>query len=567
VRVESAPPIGEFAWKAEKAARVSCRGARHLDLDTLLVDPEGKVVLAYLAVAVPPPLRADLRTLPTQRGQRSQGLRHDSRTFGYIPRRTWKRELCRVSSLDREHPEVREGLIEMGLAAEARYAEVAPDTFSYHAEAATRILPEWLLPGAQVFSGGIVNRNSALAYHRDSGNIAETFSAMVAVRSAVDGGHLHMPEVGLCLPVHDGSLTIFNGQAWVHGVTPMRVRPGGYRLTFVYYTLAALWQCLPIEEEVARSQAVNTDRTRRRAAHPLNQSKIDRPALKDLIKFAAIEVASGDLEPWAVMIGALDVPPEDRAWLVKLYNAFDDLGSAWNVYRRWPSPAAWAAAPDRDEAATYPCTQERRNLRGGKVVRHLASYVEVLDGREQLQWLKEALGDLDPEAGWVAVSAEMRRIWGVGRQTAFEWAEFAEKSLGLPISAPDAALWDSTGPRRSLERLYGAEASTPADLDRWAAEVRGVLDESNINLPWEDFETVICDFNVMRDGRYYPGRHLAALAEEVRDAPDNALLIDAWDATVVEPWRRIAPGIDPAQARHYRDTGEIITGPVGIGRK
>ena len=71
---------------------------------------------------------------------------------------------------------------------------------------------------------------------------------------------------------------------------------------------------------------------------------------------------------------------------------------------------------------------------------------------------------------------------------------------------------------------------------------------------------MICDFNVMRDGRYYPGRHLAALREEIDDLPrvdDRWQLNESWERIVPSAWRSIAPGIDKAKLTVYRDTGKI----------
>lgn len=296
----------------------------------------------------------------------------------------------------------------------------------------------------------------------------------------------------------------------------------------------------------------------------------DLDRLDDLVEFARLEVEANDLEPWALMIGGLlaagHVTDDEAHWLVQLYNSFDSLESAWGVFRRWPDPYRWALAPDADDAANYPCTQERRNLRGGKVLRRLDSYVSLLAGGSQREWLRAPVTGTDPHRDFLAVMAHTRRVWGVGRQSAFEWAEFGQKALGLPIEAPDAQLWESEGPRRSIQRLYGGDhAVTAAWLHTNAVHAKAYLAERGVDMPWEDFETVICDFNVMRDGRYYPGRHLAALREEIAAIPDPAdrdLLGGVFDSIIPDPWRRIAPGIDPELMPVYRDTGTIIAEPA-----
>lgn len=292
----------------------------------------------------------------------------------------------------------------------------------------------------------------------------------------------------------------------------------------------------------------------------------DQAALADLACFAALETASHDLEPWAELLAALHrsgiLDTEDVLWAVKLYNAYDDLGSALSVLARWPSPKAWDAAPDRAEAAQYPCTQERRNLRGGLVLRHLADYAHQLGGLPQAVWLRMPLCG-DPAADYDRLMSHLRTVWGVGRQSAFEWAEFTAKVIGLPVHASHAHLWESEGPRRSLQRLYGHPNPSPAWLDQRARVCRDWLADTGTSLIWEDFETVICDFNVMRDGRYYPGKHLASIAEELTRVPAELerAARAAWTEVIPEPWCRIAPGIDPAKLGYYRDTGAIVSAP------
>jgi hypothetical protein len=293
-----------------------------------------------------------------------------------------------------------------------------------------------------------------------------------------------------------------------------------------------------------------------------------REPLDDLVAFARVEVDSGDLEPWAEIvrelhvIGALGV--EATYWVVKLYNGFDSLGSALRAYERWSSVNDWRG--DRAPAVLdLPLTQERRGLRGGKIRRHLDDYAGHLGPDTQREWIRGALGRVSAEEDWLRLEAQLRGIYGVGRQTAFEWAEFLAKCLGVDVSAPDARLWESEGPRRALQRLYGEPNPSAAWLNERAEECRAHLAAAGVELAWVDFETVICDFNVMRDGRYYPGRHLAALREEIVEAPESfqEALSEAWERVVSPRWQTIKPGIQKALLPVYRDTGEMVEGCDG----
>lgn len=292
---------------------------------------------------------------------------------------------------------------------------------------------------------------------------------------------------------------------------------------------------------------------------------VDDP-LADLVTFARYEVAAADVEPWAAVlaemrsVGGWD--DERLLWAVKLYNAFDDLGSAMAVMADCAGPADWPHA-DRNAAARLPCSGERRNLRGGRVLHHIDSYVHLLGGQSQSAWLREAIPTgADPADSFLTLMPYLRRVWGVGRLTAFEWAEFTAKVLGLDLEPPHAFLWESSGPRESLERLYGNDSPTVEWLDATAVECREMLAVAGVPLTWWDFETVICDFNVMRKGRYYPGKHLAMILDEIESLTGRETrrqLRQAFRGVVPAPWRDVPPGVDKQLARAYRETGIVRT--------
>lgn len=293
---------------------------------------------------------------------------------------------------------------------------------------------------------------------------------------------------------------------------------------------------------------------------------VDTRILADLVRFARVEVASNDIEPWAAVIRAVDLPREQKIWLATLYNTHDDLHSAWKSMRLWPTPHHWGRAENRHKAAEFHCTQERRNLRGGRVLQRHASYVSMLNGLDEVDWMRRAFGHGNNSGtNFRLLTEQMRTVWGVGRQSAFEWAEFMGKVAGLPVDAADGQLWESSGPRRSLEILFQMPTPSPAQLDEAANITRDYLFGEGIDLSWVDFETVICDFLVMRRGRYYPGRHLAALRDEIWTLPDERdreMAKDAWYSVIPGDWAEIPlGGIQDRLLPVYRATGRIVDGP------
>lgn len=299
-----------------------------------------------------------------------------------------------------------------------------------------------------------------------------------------------------------------------------------------------------------------------------------RPAepavLADLACFARTELAAGDIEPWAAVLAAarttgLLPDAESAAWAVKAYNAYDDLTSAWALITAWPTPREWAEDPGDVHAADWPCGRERRNLRGGRIIRHFASYWHAIDGYgSQALWLAEAYpAGTHPAEAFGPLLRWLRQIWGTGRQAAFEWAEFTAKVLGAGVDAPHGALWESSGPRESLQRIYGNPDPDPGWLEDAAAACRDHLAANGAPLSWWDFETVICDFNVMRKGRYYPGQHLAMIGAEIAAVPGPARvgLTATYAAAIPASWHGAPAGVDKALARHYATTGRIVTPP------
>lgn len=299
----------------------------------------------------------------------------------------------------------------------------------------------------------------------------------------------------------------------------------------------------------------------------------DWKALEDLVTFARAEVYTGDVEPWADTLREVrktgTVDDEELAWLMTLYNTYDDINSGWGIYDRWRTPAEWDAAPDKADAADgklYPRMQERRNLHGLSVLKRHQGYADQLAGGTQLDWYEQPLLGISPGEDFKALTAHMRQIWGVGRLAAFEWAEFVGKVFDLPVDAADGQLWESSGPRESLEKLYGIQTSDVGQLNFIANECKEWLAYNGVPLKWVDFETIVCDFKVMRKGGYFVGRHLTMLKTEILDMTDLDLqmtMLDAFNESVPEEWQGIPTnlGSNYDLRHHYQKTGQVRTTP------
>lgn len=538
----------------------------------LVTDRNGEPLLLALRYSATDlaSVRQGFLRYPMDTTVRAVGIRNRSRVFGYGARRVvMQRNGCRACSGADEAPEAHAQIVGAVHALQTLLREALPTVADRDETASQVVLPDWRMGGTQ-WTSGVLNKSSPLPYHYDRNNLEPIWSAMICVRRGVRGGFLHVPELGLVVECRDGDVIYFPGWHFVHGVTPLHLRTrDAYRYTAVYYCVREMRDCLPSADEIVWARQDRTARESDTRSHaerlgkrrPTETRDPDWKALNDLVEFARIETESRDVEPWADLLRAAATiggwESERTLWMVRHYNSFDSLGAGFEMARRWPTPDDWAEANPTTKAtiSELPCTQERRGLRGGKQVRVYDSYVSLLGGRPQSEWIAAGGVNLRP------LVAHLRQVWGVGRQTAFEWAEFLFKVSGVPVVISDAMLWESEGPRRCLERLFRNPNPTESWLDERVNETRAYLADRGVDVSLWDLETLICDFNVMRDGRYYPGRHLAALREEIAsitDSTDREVMEEAWRTIVPAKWRSIKPGIDASLLPVYRNTGKIV---------
>lgn len=175
------------------------------------------------------------------------------------------RDYCSKSALSREQPDVTSALFKMAEAVEGLLKQYGGDrSEKQHREVRARVPKDYIIPNCN-FTSGIVNRNNPLQYHYDAGNFEGFFSAMIAFKRNTAGGHLNLPEYDVQLDIGDRSVLLFDGQAELHGVTPITRDSTGYRFTVVFYTLEQLWKCLPYSEEIRRAQINRTKTEMKRA--------------------------------------------------------------------------------------------------------------------------------------------------------------------------------------------------------------------------------------------------------------------------------------------------------------
>ncbi len=254
------------------------RSAIETDFDYLITDDtlilhDGKPAVLYIRCPWEfGPLRKILQGIKYQTTTRSGGLRTTSRVFGFQPRIALRRDFCTATSLANEEKNATEIIRDYGLKFKELYKAHFPDVYAQHEQwAQEKVRDEWKIKGTP-FTSGIINKNNPLKYHFDAGNIKNVMSCMVGIKHNVGGGHLSIPELGVGLEICDQSLTIFDGQSWLHGVTPIKkLSANAYRYTVVYYTLHQMWKCEELTKEVARIREKKTERERKRVDNYLTR--------------------------------------------------------------------------------------------------------------------------------------------------------------------------------------------------------------------------------------------------------------------------------------------------------
>lgn len=243
--------------------------------------------------------------------------------------------------------------------------------------------------------------------------------------------------------------------------------------------------------------------------------------MKALAAFARLHVSSGDIDPAYPVIGWIerDLELDDDAaiWHTLVYVAYYNLTSAVELWQDWDwlleALKAHVLSGYSDGPLKLSTGTERRGLRGG---RNMALHLLDLQRVHGLygSW-GEALGARGMK--WAGIMEQVDGIHGNGRWAAYKVAEMLQAVHGWPISAPDMGNDDSSGPVAGLKLVYpDLDLRTVAALDAAADALRDRLSyDHDVQLPWSQLETVLCDWHAMCEGRYYVGHDIDQQLEQV----------------------------------------------------
>ena len=197
---------------------------------------------------------------------RANTLPTKSSVFGALPRVAMRNDFCRFSNKTSEEKQNTNKLFTFQETLCNIYKKYLPELYEYDLEKARgKINDDYRLIDTPYTTANI-NVNHAIKYHKDSGNIKNSFSNVLILKENCTGGELVLPEYRVALEQADGALCIFSGQKEIHGVMPIKpYKEDFYRASIVYYTLAQLEHCYPYKEEVTRLNTKKRERAVKRS--------------------------------------------------------------------------------------------------------------------------------------------------------------------------------------------------------------------------------------------------------------------------------------------------------------
>jgi len=236
--------------------------------ESCIIKHNGEIKCVYIVLpdeSVPSDLLKAVKTVKYGKSNRSQGLVTRSRIFGYMPRETMRKDYCSSTAMVRDYPIQHQIICNFASNLAEQYKKHCPEMYEMHNQMVEQqVKPDWVIKNSP-FTSGIINKNNPLNYHFDNGNFSNVYSNMLAFKHNCKGGYLVMPEYNIGLEIANNSVTFFDGQKILHGVTPFNLTSlDGYRYTLVYYSLKRMWQCLEPKEEIDRIKQVKSDREYRR---------------------------------------------------------------------------------------------------------------------------------------------------------------------------------------------------------------------------------------------------------------------------------------------------------------
>ena len=178
------------------------------------------------------------------------GVSYPAESFGIAERRPIRRRMgVGRTQFSYKHPifaGVMEELVKSGWKSLKHGARGLYDAI----DSAPKSLKAWRI-GNTPYTSGVINASVSMPYHRDRNNVEHTGSLMWVTRRHAEGGHLHIPELNAVVDCSHGTMLVFYGEIFWHGVTRITQlsREGSGRYSVVAYAKKSVLQAKSPAEE------------------------------------------------------------------------------------------------------------------------------------------------------------------------------------------------------------------------------------------------------------------------------------------------------------------------------
>ena len=213
------------------------------------------------------PIRQACLRLNFPKYQRTSGLWTETVNINASPRNYRRKRYCTATKFRKEQPEKHDIFLQYAKLIAYEYRNY------FHKEYAGQVrqmyggyqgVHEAYRIKGTPFTSGVINKNSALGFHRDNANTHDGISCMLSMQKGIIGGELVLPELGIGFACQDGYILLFDGQKYIHGVSAISPpnEGTGYRYTIVYYNNKGMALCLAPEDEKVLKNKNNTQKNR-----------------------------------------------------------------------------------------------------------------------------------------------------------------------------------------------------------------------------------------------------------------------------------------------------------------
>jgi hypothetical protein len=155
---------------------------------------------------------------------------------------------CRLTAFTRDHMDAFQEGMPFIHAIDSCFKTAAPDAYRAQREEAART--PFHLDGT-AFSTVTVNLDFRTSLHRDAGDFEKGCGILVVCSHDIEGGWLLFPRYHVAVALETGDFLAMNVHEWHCNSPIQKMRPDGYRLSFVCYLRARMSHCAETNRRLA----------------------------------------------------------------------------------------------------------------------------------------------------------------------------------------------------------------------------------------------------------------------------------------------------------------------------